>query len=351
MDTAMKKRRSANVLSALVHSAPGRLAIGIIAPMGIFSILLLMEGLSPLEAYSTIFSSVFGSMYGFGEVVIRATYLILTAVASVLPGRVGLANAGGEGQMAIGAIATAIVASTTLGRLIAPLSVPMLLLTGMLCGAIWAGIGVFFRMKMGMNEILTTILMNYIATYFISMLLFGPVRDPHGWNYPQTVEVRAHLRLPTFFGTRMNVGIFISIAVALLCWLVIYKSKVGFTLRTIGGNQLAAHYAGIRVKRVQTAVFLIAGAIAGLAGAIMVLGAEGRMRLGAGETMGFMGFLAAGMVRNNPVMAIFSAFLIAGLNVAGNSMEINTGLPAASIQILIMLVLLTIMVMGERRRK
>lgn len=354
MDTVTTKRRKGKILSGLsaaAGSTPGRIAIGVLAPMGIFSILLLAEGISPLEAYSTIFSSVFGSMYGFGEVVIRATYLILTAVASVLPGRVGLANAGGEGQMAIGATATAIIGSTVLGRLIAPLGIPLLLVIGMVFGAIWAGIGVFFRMKMGMNEILTTILMNYIATYLISMLLFGPVRDPHGWNYPQTVELRGHLRLPSFFGTRMNIGIFIAIAVAVLTWVVLYKTKIGFTMRTIGGNQLAARYAGIRVKRVQTSVFLIAGAVAGLAGAVMVLGVEGRMRLGAGETMGFMGFLAAGMVRNSPVMAIFSAFLIAALNVAGNSIEINTGLPAASIQILIMLVLLTIMVMGEKRRK
>lgn len=121
-------------------------------------------------------------------------------------------------------------------------------------------------------------------------------------------------------------------------------------VRTIGGNQMAARYAGIQVRKIQTWVFLFAGALAGLAGAVMVVGVEGRMRISAGETMGFMGFLAAGMAGNNPLLLILSALLIGGLTVAGNGMEINTGLPAATMQILIMLVLLTIMTVGGKRK-
>ncbi len=321
------------------------------APLLLFAVLLLSQGKSPIAAYRTILTAIFGSAYGFGEVVVRATYLILTGLAASVPARVGLANAGGEGQMAMAALGTAVAGSTILASLPGWMGIPLMLLCGMLCGAAYAGVGVFCKLKLGMNEILTTILMNYIATYLISSLLFGILRDPKGWNYPQTVEVAPQLRLKSFFGTRMNAGIFIAVGASLLIWLFINRTRIGFTIRTIGGNQTAAVYAGIPVKRYQTGMFLLAGALAGLAGAIMVIGVEGRMRIGAGETMGFMGFLAAGMVGSHPLLLILSAFLIGGLTVAGNGMEINTGLPAATMQILIMLVLLTIMAVGGGKKK
>lgn len=327
-----------------------RVLVCVVAPVIVFGVLLLTERRSVLETYRIILISIFGSSYGFGEVIVRTAYLILTSLAAILPSRVGLANAGGEGQMAIGGLFTAFAGSTFLHLLIRPVGIPLILLCGMLAGMIWAGGAIFCKMKLGMNETLTTILMNYISTYFISMLLFGVLRDPHGWNYPQTVEVASQLRLKMYFSTRLNAGILVALAVALIVWYVLNKTRVGFTMRTIGGNQLAARYAGINVKRVQTLTFLAAGALAGLAGAILIIGVEGRMRVDAGATMGFMGFLAAGIVKNDPILAIFSAFLIAALNVAGNAMEINTNLPAATIQILIMLVLLTIMTVGGKKK-
>lgn len=327
-----------------------RVLICIFVPLVVFGALLMSEGRSITETYATILNSIFGTSYGFGEVIVRTAYLILTSLAAILPSRVGLANAGGEGQMAIGGLFTAIAGSTFLRLIIGPVGIPLMLFCGMLAGLVWAGAAIFCKMKLSMNETLTTILMNYISTYFISMLLFGVLRDPHGWNYPQTLEVASQLRLQMYFGTRMNSGIFIAIAMALAVWYVLHKTRIGFTMQTIGGNQLAARYSGINVKKVQTLTFLTAGALAGLAGAILIIGVEGRMRVDAGATMGFMGFLAAGIVKNNPILAIFSAFLIAALNVAGNAMEIKTGLPAASIQILIMLVLLTIMTVGGKNQ-
>ena len=314
----------------LQDSLAVRILICVLFPLIAFAVLLLSQGKSPLVAYQTIITSIFGSAYGFGEVIVRAAYLILTGLAASIPARVGLANAGGEGQMAIAALGTAVAGSTVLANLPGVIGIPLMLLVGMICGALYAGVGVFLKQKLAMNEILTTILMNYVATYLISAMLFGSLRDPNGWNYPQTVEIAPQLRFHTYFGTRMNAGIFVAIAMAGLTWYIIYHTKVGFAVRTIGGNQMAAR--------------------AGLAGAVMVVGVEGRMRISAGETMGFMGFLAAGMAGNNPLLLILSALLIGGLTVAGNGMEINTGLPAATMQILIMLVLLTIMTVGGKRK-
>ena len=203
-------------VSYLTENLLFRIIICIFIPLLLFAILLISQNKSPIEAYHSIFTSVFGSIYGFGEVVVRASYLILTGLAASIPARVGLANAGGEGQMAIAALGTAVAGSTFLVNMPKMIGIPLMLATGMLCGAAYAGIGVFCKLKLGMNEILTTILMNYIATYFISSLLFGILRDPHGWNYPQTVEIAPQLRFHTFLKTRMNTGIFISLIVAFI---------------------------------------------------------------------------------------------------------------------------------------
>lgn len=343
-----------NSLSSRAKTALGhpliRILLSVILPVTAFGLLLITEGKNPIATYGVILNAVFGSRYGFGEVIVKATFLILTSLTAILPYRVGMANAGGEGQMAIGALATAVAGTTVLSHLPAPIGIPLMLLSGMIGGGIWAGIAVLFKMKLRMNETLCSILMNYIATYFISFLLFGILKDAKGWNYPQTSEVASQLRFRSLFGTRANIGILISLAAAFAVWYVLRKTKFGFLIQTIGGNTRAALYSGLHVKKIQSLLFTVSGAFAGLAGAILIVGVEGRMRVDSGANMGFFGFLAAGIVGNNPLLAILSAFLIAGLTVAGNAMEINTGLPSASIQILMMFVLLTIMAFGRRKK-
>ena len=344
----MSNSLSSQLKSAVSHPLV-RALICVVFPVAVFGLLLITEGKNPVATYGVIWNAVFGSSYGFGEVVVKATFLVLTSLTAILPYRVGMANAGGEGQMAIGALTAAVAGTTFLTHISAPIGIPLMLLCGMSGGGIWAGIAALFKMKLRMNETLCSILMNYIATYFISFLLFGILKDEKGWNYPQTREVASQLRLHSLFGTRANIGILISIAVAVAVWFILQKTKLGFLINTIGGNQRAALYSGLHVRKIQSLVFAGSGAIAGLAGAILIMGVEGRMRVDSGANMGFFGFLAAGIVGNNPLFAILSAFLIAALTVAGNAMEINTGLPSASIQILIMLVLLTIMALGRRK--
>ena len=317
----MSNTLSSRAKSAISHRLV-RILLSIFLPVTAFGILLITEGKDPIATYGVILNAVFGSRYGFGEVIVKATLLILTSLTAILPYRVGMANAGGEGQMAIGALTAAVAGTTFLRQVPAPIGIPLTL---------------------------CSILMNYIATYFISFLLFGILKDAKGWNYPQTSEVASQLRFHTLFGTRANIGILISLATAVFAWYVLQKTKFGFLVNTIGGNTRAALYSGLHVKKIQSLLFTVSGAIAGLAGGILIAGVEGRMRVDSGANMGFFGFLAAGIVGNNPLLAILSAFLIAGLTVAGNAMEINTGLPSASIQILMMFVLLTIMALGRRK--
>ena len=285
----MSNTLSSRAKSAISHRLI-RILLSIFLPVTAFGILLITEGKDPIATYGVILNAVFGSRYGFGEVIVKATFLILTSLTAILPYRVGMANAGGEGQMAIGALTAAVAGTTFLRQVPAPIGIPLMLLSGMIGGGIWAGIAVLFKMKLRMNETLCSILMNYIATYFISFLLFGILKDAKGWNYPQTSEVASQLRFHTLFGTRANIGILISLATAVFAWYVFQKTKFGFLINTIGGNTRAALYSGLHVKKIQSLLFTVSGAIAGLAGSILIAGVEGRMRVDSGANMGFFGF-------------------------------------------------------------
>lgn len=325
-----------------------RAVLCIIIPMFLFGILLTSKGNNAFSVYATMFTAIFGSAYGIGEVIVRAAPLIMTSITSILPARVGLANAGGEGQLACGALATAFLGSSVLASFPGYIGIPILLAGGTLFGVLWAGIAILLKMKLRMNETLMTILMNYVMTYIVAAMIYGPLKDPNGFGYPQTAEVAEQFRLKMLFGTRANIGIAIAVVISFCTWFIIYYTKIGFKIRAIGGNVTAAKYAGIRTEKYQIFSFLIAGAIAGLAGALLIIGVEGRMKAGTGASLGFMGFLAAGIVKNNPLLAILASCLIAMIQVMGNSMEINTGLPSASIQILLTSVLLCMMVVGSK---
>lgn len=160
----MSNTLSSRAKSAISHRLV-RILLSIFLPVTAFGILLITEGKDPIATYGVILNAVFGSRYGFGEVIVKATLLILTSLTAILPYRVGMANAGGEGQMAIGALTAAVAGTTFLRQVPAPIGIPLMLLSGMIGGGIWAGIAVLFKMKLRMNETLCSILMNYIATY------------------------------------------------------------------------------------------------------------------------------------------------------------------------------------------
>ena len=150
-------------------------------PMIIFGILLAWKGNNPINVYYTMLLSIFGSTYGIGEVIVRATPLIMTSIASILPSRVGL--------LACGALAAAFVGSTLITTLPRYLGIVSILFIGALFGMLWAAAALILKMKLNMNETLTTILMNYVMQYFIASMIYGPLRDPHGYGYPQPFRI------------------------------------------------------------------------------------------------------------------------------------------------------------------
>ncbi|GGG17109.1 ABC transporter permease [Paenibacillus abyssi] len=323
----------------------------LIAPFIIFGIFLLFYDVNPIALYGSMLSSTFGDLYGFGEVLIKATPIILTGLAAALPARAGMINVGGEGQLAIGALFATWFAVFYLSSLPAALGIPLMLAAGALGGAVWAGITAFLKVKGNLNETISSLLLNYVAVFTVGFFVHGLLKDPDSFNWPFSPEISSALRLPIVNGTRLHVGIVIAVALVLIVWLVLKKTRMGFRIRVLGSNHLAAERAGFKVSWMQFGVLVAAGALAGIAGMIEIAGIEGRLRPSTGATYGYLGFLAAWMAWNHPLRLTITAFVLGMISVAGNSLEISSGLPSSSVHILMGLVLFFLLGSGRRLKK
>lgn len=332
------------------HLAPwGKQLLVLLAPFVIYGLFLLCYGVNPLQLYSSMIKSTFGDLYGFGEVLLKATPFVLTGLAAALPAKAGLVNVGGEGQLAIGALFSTWFAIFYLHSFPAWLGIPIMLLAGALGGAIWALLVALLKVKGGLNETITSVLLNYVAAFTVGFFVHGLLKDPDSFNWPFSPEISASLRLPIFDGTRLHIGFIVAILVAVAVWFVLAKTRIGFRIRVLGSNRLAAERAGFNTNKMVFWVLLAAGALAGIAGMIEIAGIEGRLRASTGVNFGYLGFLAAMMAWNHPLRLLATAFLLGMISVAGNTLEISSGLPSSSVTILMGLVLFFIL--GSKRRR
>jgi ABC-type uncharacterized transport system permease subunit len=320
-----------------------------LAPFVIFAIFLFSQGANPLETYQAMLRSAFGDWYGIGEVAIKSTPFLLTALAVAIPARAGLINVGGEGQLMIGALFTTWFGVFYLQGTPAIIGIPLLILAGAMGGALWGLLPGLLRQYARMNETITTLLLNYVAFFTVGYFVHGPLKDPESFNWPFSPKLEEALRLPTFGTSRVHIGFIIAVVAAIVVWFVIFRTRVGFRLRVIGGNAMAALQAGIKVNRMQLLAMLFGGAVAGIAGMIEISGIEGHLRPMTGFGYGYIGFLAAWMAWNHPLWSIFTAFLLGAISVAGNALEMTSGLPSSSVSILMGLTLLTVLAVGRRK--
>jgi len=318
----------------------------IFAAFVLFGAFLMMQGANPLDVYRNMFQSTLTDQIGISKLILKSVPFILLAVATCISTRAGLVNVGVEGQLMIGMLFTITASNFVLGDM--PKFVALLLLAvfGMAGGALYGGIAGFFRVKANMNETITTVVMNYISYYIVSMAVYGFLKDPEGFNWPMSEQISDNFTLPILFGT-VNIGIIIAIFVVALAWLLLNKTKTGFKMKVVCGNANAAVHAGISVNKVRFGAMLATGAIAGLAGMIEICGVEGRLRTTTGQNYGYLGFLAAWMAWNNPVLSVVTAVIIGFLTVSGNVLEFKNNLPSSCTQILMSLVLLAIMWKGK----
>ena len=307
-----------------------------------FAAILLLAGKDPLKAYVDTFRQTLGNGYGFSELLVRMTPLILTAVAVAIPSRLGLINVGGEGQLYLGAwFASA-------GALLAPdlprwLMLPLVLALGLAGGAAWAAIpGVLRALKL-VNETIATLLLNYIAPLIVGYSVFGPWRDPAGSAYPQSAPFADAARLPTFFNTRVHAGLLVSLAVLLGYWLIMEKTRWGLEMRAIGGNAEAANRLGLPVAAWVVIALALGGGVAGLAGMGEVMGIHGRLNQGLSPGYGFIGFLIAWLAGGRPLGILFMSFLFAIITSAGETLQITQGVPYSVVNLLLAMILFIVL--------
>ena len=310
--------------------------------LAVFAAILLVAGKNPLKAYADTFMNAFADAYGFSELLVRMTPLLLAAVAVALPARLGLINVGGEGQLYMGAwLATAGALMFTQAP--AWILLPLVTVLGFVGGALWAAIPGLLRAAKLVNETISTLLLNYIAPLIVSYFIFGPWRSNDSSAYPQSSEFAEAARLPVFFDTRIHAGLLIALAALVAYWLLLDKTRWGIEMKAIGGNSEAAQRLGIPVAVWVVVALAIGGGLAGLAGMGEVTGVQGRLRQGLSPGYGFTGFLIAWLAGGRALGILLMAFLFAILTSAGDTLQITQGLPYAVVNIVLAMILFIVL--------
>jgi ABC-type uncharacterized transport system permease subunit len=281
---------------------------------------------------------------------VRATPFILTGLATAIPARAGLVNVGGEGQLLLGSIFATWGALHIAEPLPTAVALPLLAVLGAIGGLLWAGIAGVLRMAAGVNETISTLLLNFVASLFVSYLVFGPLRDPASYNLPMTRDFVDSARLPMLGTSQLHVGAAVAVLAAIVCWVVLDKTRAGFRLRVLAGNPEAARRAGMSVARLGLVSLLAGGAVAGIAGMVEVTGIEGRLRPDLAVGFGYIGFLGSWLVGHRPLAIIGAGLLLGAISVGGDSLQIDLGLPSTSVYVVMALVLLGVLaVRGQGR--
>jgi ABC-type uncharacterized transport system permease subunit len=306
----------------------------------VFGLILLLSGKDPIQSYRDIFTSTLGSTYGFSEVIVAMIPMLITALAVALPSRVGLINVGGEGQLYIGA-AFATWGALTFQELPGWALLPLMALLGMIGGALWAFIPGYLKAIGLVNETITSLLLNSVAPKVIGFLIFGFWHSP--MDTVKTPNFVSAARLPTFFGTRIHLGLVFALVLLVAFWLVMKYTRWGLEMRAIGGNAQAARRNGIPVKTYLITIMCIGGAIAGLAGMAQVSGFYGVLLLNFSMSLGFMGFLICWLAGGEPIGIVLMSFVVAVIITGGNLLQLTRDLPFAIINILLAITLFVVL--------
>ena len=307
----------------------------------IFGAVIGMRGVNPLAAYQEMLSTLL-SVNSVSDILIKATPIILAALAVAVPARAGLTNVGGEGQLVLGGVAAAGAVNVLGGSLPTAVLLPAMLIAAAAAGALWAGFAGLLRESLRINEAVTTLLMNYLAIDLMSFLIYDAWKDPLGSGQPASVELPLNARLPLIGTSKVHLGLVIAVVATGLVWAVLRFTSWGFRLRVVGGNPEAARRAGYKVGSLVIGAMLVGGALAGIGGFTQLAGAEFKLRGGFLLQYGYIAFLASWLARHHPVRVAFAAAVLAALTIAGDSLQIDSGLPAASVNILMALVLLAV---------
>ena len=284
-------------------------------------------GKDPVRGLQVFFWEPIKSPYALGELMVKATPLLIIAIGLSVCFRSNVWNIGAEGQFVIGAVTAggvALLADKTTG----PWIIPAILLAGVAGGMAWAGITAVLRDRFNANEILVSLMLVYVADMVLSYLVFGPWKDPNGYNFPQTKTFEAVTQIPRLMaGSRVNIGIVLALLGVAALWLFLFRTYAGFRQEVSGLAPAAARYAGFSSRRALWVALLTSGGAAGLAGALEVAGPIGQLTSYVPAGYGFAAIIVAFVGRLHPVGVVFSAILMSMFYIGGELAQSRLGLP------------------------
>lgn len=325
------------------------LMIALVAALAVSSLLIISAGASVSEAFLALFGGGFGSWDAFLETLVKSSPMILTGLAATLAFRAQIWNIGAEGQLVTGAMFSYWTAMN-LAHLPAPLLFVVILFAAFLGGALCGWIPGYLKARLNANEIIVTVMMNYIVRYSLSFMLSGPWKDP-GSFYLQSSMIPEKSFFPLLIAdSRLHAGFLVALLIAFILYILLFKTVFGYNVRAMGLNPTASKFKGIPIQRVVIAVMVLSGGVAGLAGAGELVGLQHRLRLDISGGYGFTGIIIAMLAGLHPLAVILAAIFFGGLVNGSLRMQIVTGVPVAIvyvIQAIVLLFLLTAQVISR----
>jgi simple sugar transport system permease protein len=304
------------------------MAVG--AGLLLFGVFCSFQGASPFAVFAAIYRAAFGSWYSFQNTLVRTSPLMLTALCTALPARLGLMVIGNEGALVIGGLGATCAGLALSSWPMLPLLSGMAM-AGMLCGGVWiAAVGALHYFR-GVNETISSLLLNYISIALLAHLVNGPMRDPSSLNKPSSYPIPDDKMLPAIGDTNVHYGIFFGLALCLVFWILMEHTTFGFKVRMIGGNTRAARLVGLPVTSLGLITCFLAGAAAGLAGMIEVAAVHGRANESLAAGYGYAGILVAFVARQRPLAIILVATLLGGILASGGILQREFKLPDATV--------------------
>jgi simple sugar transport system permease protein len=303
------------------------------AGLAVLALFFLVSGYDPGAALAAMVRGAFGSWYAFTSgTLLRAVPLMLIALGFTVGLRAGVLNIGGEGQFYAGAIAATWI-GLKLGGWPSIAAIPIVLAVAFAAGALWVSVPVWLRFRFGVLEVISTLLLNFVAEVLVSLMVQGPLQESQH-IYPQSDQLPVSTRLPVLPGTRLHLGIMLALSCCLLLWYIFRRTMVGFELRAVGrGPRAAEIVGGLRVQRLSALALLLSGALAGLAGGVEVGGVSYALYPNLSPGYGFTAIAVALLARASPAGIVASAVLFGALEAGAGAMQRDAGVPAVAVYV------------------
>ncbi len=319
----ISKRKNPSGLAVITVSFLALLGAFIVA-----SIVFWAYGANPIQAYKALFSGAFGGLYEISETVRRATPLLLAGIGLVIAFKAKFWNIGAEGQLLLGAIAASWVA--LFSPVPRPLMIPAMFFFGFLAGAAWGLIPAFLKSKLGINDVITTLMMNYIAINLVLFLVQGPWKGEQQWGFPYTDKFPDSAQLPTIGNTNVHwITVLIGVIAAFAVYFIINRTTPGFEIKVLGSNPSAGRFAGMSYVKTTLFVMTISGGLAGMAGVGEVAGIHHMLRNPSELSLGYgyTAIIVAWLARKNPIAVILTSLFFGAIFAGGDALKVSLGLP------------------------